>query len=316
MLLYVLESKGSSPGRQGFFMAVNIDGEMEGSIGGGIMEHKFVELAKEKLQSPEQLRKIRKQVHDKTVAQNQSGMICSGEQTNLLYRFIEHNIAAVEDLIECLSRNRNGLLQLSNTGFQFTRDIEQSHNFLFEYHSNEHWLYTEKIGYKHILHIVGGGHCALAFSKIMSMMDFYIHLYDNRDGLNTMSRNEFVHEKHELNDYSELSRFIFPGNDHFVVIMTFGYRTDMGAVKTLLDKEFCYLGLLGSRKKIKKLLVDLKKEGFSQQQLGILHAPVGFPINSQTPEEIAISIAAEIIQVKNTQPGAILNPELKKSLND
>ncbi|HQZ51618.1 MAG TPA: XdhC family protein, partial [Chitinophagaceae bacterium] len=44
MLLYVLESKGSSPGRQGFFMAVNANGEMEGSVGGGIMEHKFVEM--------------------------------------------------------------------------------------------------------------------------------------------------------------------------------------------------------------------------------------------------------------------------------
>ena len=49
MLLYVLESKGSSPGRQGFFMAVHTKEEMEGSIGGGIMEHKFVEMAKERL---------------------------------------------------------------------------------------------------------------------------------------------------------------------------------------------------------------------------------------------------------------------------
>ena len=53
MLLYVLESKGSSPGRRGFFMAVNAKGEMEGSIGGGIMEHKFVELAKERLRTRE-----------------------------------------------------------------------------------------------------------------------------------------------------------------------------------------------------------------------------------------------------------------------
>ena len=51
MLLYVLESKGSSPGRQGFFMAVNAAGETEGSIGGGIMEHKFIELAKESLKT-------------------------------------------------------------------------------------------------------------------------------------------------------------------------------------------------------------------------------------------------------------------------
>src|SRR5688500_2407862 len=89
-LLYVLESSGSSPGRQGFFMAVNANGEMEGSIGGGIMEHKFVELAKEKLKNKElnieqgtrisERGSIKKQIHDKSVATNQSGMICSGEQ--------------------------------------------------------------------------------------------------------------------------------------------------------------------------------------------------------------------------------------------
>src|SRR5687767_15873608 len=97
MLLYVLESSGSSPGRQGFFMAVNANGEMEGSIGGGIMEHKFVEMAKDKLgvgvlsresgvgssEPAEPL--IRKQIHDKSAAKDQSGMICSGEQTIFLY---------------------------------------------------------------------------------------------------------------------------------------------------------------------------------------------------------------------------------------
>src|SRR5437868_960925 len=96
MLLYVVESNGSSPGRQGFFMAINAKGRMEGSIGGGIMEHKFVEMAKDRLGSgdwsteyragstePGSL--IRKQVHDKSAKKNQSGMICSGEQTILLY---------------------------------------------------------------------------------------------------------------------------------------------------------------------------------------------------------------------------------------
>src|SRR5258705_9297852 len=90
MLLYVLESSGSSPGRQGFFMAVNANGEMEGSIGGGMMEHKFVEMAREKLKAQgtrdkEQGTSLKKQVHDKSATKNQSGMICSGEQTILLY---------------------------------------------------------------------------------------------------------------------------------------------------------------------------------------------------------------------------------------
>src|SRR5688572_32457844 len=86
MLLYVLESHGSSPGRQGFFMAVNANKEMEGSIGGGIMEHKFVEMAKEKLQAASDKPQVKKQIHDKAAAKDQSGMICSGEQTIFIYR--------------------------------------------------------------------------------------------------------------------------------------------------------------------------------------------------------------------------------------
>ncbi|MDQ6756149.1 MAG: XdhC family protein, partial [Bacteroidota bacterium] len=102
MLLYVLESSGSSPGRQGFFMAVNANKEMEGSIGGGIMEHKFVEMAKEKLAVDSwQLAEgeIRKQIHDKSAAKNQSGMICSGEQTIFLYRVDEKDISHIKNLI-------------------------------------------------------------------------------------------------------------------------------------------------------------------------------------------------------------------------
>src|SRR5687768_12473292 len=86
MLLYVTESEGSSPGRKGFHMAVNLSGEMEGSIGGGIMEHKFVELAREKLRSGKPETSLFRQFHDKRAVKDQSGMICSGQQTILLHR--------------------------------------------------------------------------------------------------------------------------------------------------------------------------------------------------------------------------------------
>ncbi len=103
-LLYVLESHGSSPGRPGFLMAVNAAGERAGSIGGGIMEHKFVEQAKEVLRqnqsaliNPEPT--IRTQYHDKSAAYNQSGMICSGDQTILLYPVQPGDSAAVQAII-------------------------------------------------------------------------------------------------------------------------------------------------------------------------------------------------------------------------
>jgi xanthine dehydrogenase accessory factor len=299
MLLYVLESLGSSPGRQGFFMAVNANGEMEGSIGGGIMEHKFVEMAKERLKGQaDKEQEIRKQFHDKSVAKNQSGMICSGEQTILLYRLKLTDTPTVQNIIGSLEQNKNGTLYLFPSGINFTDSVPIK-DFHFSMRSEEDWEYIEKTGYKNHLFIIGGGHCALAFSKLMRSMDFYIRLYDERKELKTMVENDFVHEKHFINDYSELNALIPSGRNHYVVIMTLGYRTDDTALRSLLGKEFNYLGLLGSVYKTQKMLDEYHKEGIAEKMLEKVHAPIGYSIRSQTPEEIAVSIAAEIIQIKN-----------------
>lgn len=296
-LLYVLESSGSSPGRQGFFMAVNANGEMEGSIGGGIMEHRFVEMAKTKL-TQEQNSSIRKQVHNKNSGKNNSGMICSGEQTILLYLVKSADINAVQSIISSLEKNQQGSLTLSPDGIQFDERIPPN-DFEFRMHSDDDWIYQEKIGYKNILSIIGGGHCSLAFSNLMRQMDFYIKVYDKRNDLKTMRENHTAHEKYVLTDYTELADRVPSGQNHYVVIMTFGYRTDDEALRVLLNKDFRYLGLLGSQKKIEKMFADYRKENFDEQRLQRIYTPVGIPIKSQTPEEIAISIAAEIIREKN-----------------
>ena len=301
MILYVLDSKGSSPGRQGFFMMINSIGEICGSIGGGIMEHKFVELAKEKLSKATNYSgsgEIKKQYHDKTATKDQSGMICSGEQTILLYHVKPNDKTVISKLIACLDENKNGELILSPEGLKF-REAIPDQDFHFELHSEDNWLYVEKIGFKNHLFIIGGGHCALAFSKLMSAMDFYIHLYDDRIGLNTLEANEFAHEKIIVNDYAELSTLVKDGQHNYIVIMTFGYRSDDLALRSLLNKKFKYIGLLGSQTKIQKMFSDLKKDGFSDDILKKIRAPIGLQIHSQTPEEIAVSIAAEIIGVKN-----------------
>lgn len=161
------------------------------------------------------------------------------------------------------------------------------------------WNYAEKIGYKNRLYIIGGGHCALAFSKLMSAMDFYIHLFEDREGLNTLKANNYVHEKTIVKDYSELSQLIPSGENNYVVVMTFGYRTDDIAVRGLLNKDFKYFGLLGSKKKIEKMFTDYRNAGIAEDALQKIHSPIGIQIKSETPEEIAVSIAAEIIKIKH-----------------
>ncbi len=302
MLLYVLNSTGSSPGRQGFFMAIDALGKMEGSIGGGIMEHKLVELSKQWLLGKEKALNsgtVKKQEHNKFSPSNQSGMICSGRQTVLLYPVKKTEAAQIAELISCLEQNQTGTLQLSPHGICFSpkqsmKEVE------FHMQSEDEWLYLQKIGYKNHLHIVGGGHCSLALSQLMSVMDFYIHLYEDRPGLHTMELNQYVQEKKIVSSYQELTSIDVENGHHYVVIMTVGYRSDEIALRAILDKPFIYIGLLGSSHKIKKMWETLRKESIPEQQIQKIHAPIGLPIKSETPAEIAVSIAAEIIKVKNS----------------
>jgi xanthine dehydrogenase accessory factor len=300
MLLYVLESFGSSPGRAGFFMAVNAKGEMQGSIGGGIMEHKFVEMAKNKLKDDNKESAIYRQVHDKKSLNYQSGMICSGEQSNFVYRVKVEDTKAIEGIISCIGNNSPGKFTLSNRGISFEEDnTEEPIEYVWLGEEEGDWVYEEQIGYKNSVHIIGSGHCALALSKMMADINFYIHLYDDRENLKTFLDNTYAHQKTIVNDYSQLKALIAPNENNYLVVMTVGYRTDDIVVRSLIDTDFKFFGLLGSKKKIEKMLSDYRKEGIDEALLKKIHAPVGLQINSQTPEEIAISIAAQIVKVKN-----------------
>jgi len=299
MLLVVAESSGSSPGRQGFKMAVAED-DLRGSIGGGVMEVRLVELAKVKSKKVKGKTEsaIVEQVHQEN-SPNKSGMICSGKQTIIFYRLDLSDLKVVREIVCALENHQPKVLQISNFKFQISNFQAQDFDFNFEQGGGYDFLYQEQLGYKNRLFIVGGGHCALALSELVSKMDFHIALFDDRPNLNTLEKNKFVHEKYIIESYEKIDELIASGANHFVVVMTLGYKTDKIIIRKLLDKNFKYFGVLGSRAKMATLLRELKKEGFSKEKLNQIHTPIGLPINSQTPEEIAVSIAAEIIAVKN-----------------
>ncbi len=301
VFMCVLESTGSSPGRQGFKMIVSPN-EIFGSIGGGIMEHKFVVMAREKLIENKNNSLTKKQVHNKTGGKDQSGMICSGEQTIYLYPLQEKSLKHIKSIIRTLSQNKNGLLQLNSDGIYFYENLVPQTNYVFEKKSDTSWEYEEKIGYKNHLYIIGGGHCSLALSKIMSTMDFYIHVVDERNNLNTMIQNKYAHQTEVIKSYDLIPSKITTSHTNYIVIMTYSYRTDGIVLRNILPLNYFYLGVLGSKTKIAKLLEELKNEGLDDEKLKSIHAPIGIQIKSQTPEEIAVSIAAEIIQYKNAQP--------------
>lgn len=295
MLLLVAESTGSSPGRQGFKMAVTASGELCGSIGGGIMEVKLVELAKTRLQTQQVGTLVKKQFHHKDAPQNQSGMICSGEQTVLFFPLQASHLKLVQSMLRCLKSNKQAILQVSDTSIQILEGDNNNPPFHFVQTGEDSYIFEEKIGFKQQLFIIGAGHCALALSELMARLGFYICLFDDRPDLSTFENNTFAHEKRLLSSYEQISAQIPEGDNIYVVIMTLGYRSDETVLRQLLEKNVRYLGMLGSAKKVETLFEQLRAEGFPKTQLQKVFAPIGLKINSQTPEEIAVSIAAEVI---------------------
>lgn len=303
-LLVVTESMGSSPGRQGFKMAVTSDGTLCGSIGGGIMEVKLVEMAKDRLNRGISDAILKKQVHRKSAPQHQSGMICSGEQTVLFFPLHARHLKTVRQVLRCLNKQQPAALTLTQREHTVQCCVktpeEHAPFYRFEVIAPSHFRYTEQLGFQHRLYIVGGGHCALALSELLSKLDFYLCLLDDRTDLNTLHQNKFVHEKHILRSYADLEALIPSGSDIYVVVMTLGYRSDAQVLRQLLNKDLRYLGMLGSAAKSATLRAELGLEGYSAAALARLHAPIGLPIHSQTPEEIAISIAAELVMVRGS----------------
>ena len=132
----------------------------------------------------------------------------------------------------------------------------------------------------------------------MAELNFHIVVLDDRPRLATMAANTYAQEK-QVVSYRSIGKHVSEGLQSFVVIMTFGHQADERVLAQLARKKLRYLGLMGSPAKIAQIFANLKKKGISAASLKKVHAPIGLPISSHTPEEIAISIAAEIIQVKN-----------------
>ena len=279
-------------------MAVCVDGQMAGSIGGGIMEHKFVEQAQAMLAQKTDQVYFRQQIHNKEATTNQSGMICSGEQWVAIYYLNAQRATSIFRLVEMLQKNKAVQLLLNEQSIFCQEEKTSKTRFHFHYEKDDKWAYTENIHARNLLYIIGGGHVGLAFSKLMAGLDFHIHIIDDREGLNTMVANSYADEKHYIS-YDKINQFLPEGDNVYVVLMTFGYRTDKFVLESILRKKFRYLGMMGAQAKVDQLFKELLESGISKEALELVHAPVGLPIASKTPEEIAISIAAEIIREKN-----------------
>lgn len=262
------------------------------------MEQKLVDLAKSLLQSGNKEIFIKKQIHQTNIEKNKSGMICSGEQTVAFYFLNDTHVELIAKIVSAINANQSAVLKLTELGMDLMFDEVPDSKYSLEVFGDVKWIYLENLLEKEKIYIVGGGHVSLALSQCMKLLDFEVVVYDDRLDLNTLKLNRFADVK-EIVSYEEIRQKIPQGRNVFVVLMTRGYRSDLIALRSLLGKNIRYLGMLGSAEKVKKLFADLISEGFSEDDTSKVHAPVGVNIKSKTPMEIAISIAAEIISIRN-----------------
>ena len=274
-------------------MAVAADGEMRGTIGGGIMEHKLVEKARVWLQKGKAGISLIPQYHNKQHPHNQSGMICAGAQKIAFISLSSKDLPTIKLLLSPNSKQ----LTISHSGLS-TPQIPTILQTDFYYQSDEDWHYKELLNSKPTLHIFGGGHVGLALSEVMVMLDFNVNIYDNRPNLNTLTQNTFAHKQY-LVPYEQVLPHLSIGPQDYIVLATFGYRQDKLLFQQLMHMPCRYIGMMGSDAKLKQLREELLAEGMTPSAWERLHAPIGLPILSKTAKEIAVSVAAEIILEKN-----------------
>ena len=293
VLLYVLESNGSSPGRQGFTMAVNQAGHFEGTIGGGIMEVKLIEFAKHELKKGHTQPTIKIQHHNKSVSKNQSGLICSGTQTVAIVPLLEKDLPTIETILKrreavYLSLDKEQGLQLSSEAV--ASDPKQK--------TEAEFSFSIVIPRTKVAHIFGAGHVGLALARQLSILGYRIIHYDDRADLHTLQKNTFSDEI-KIIDYEKLADDFEAQPDDAVIIVSFSYRTDKIILKQLYDRPFAYIGMMGSDNKIDALKNELAKEGITAKMISHVFMPIGLNIYSKTAAEIAVSIASQIIFEQN-----------------
>ena len=156
----------------------------------------------------------------------------------------------------------------------------------------------ERLHNPYLLYIIGAGHCGIELSRLAKSAGFYVTVIDNR--------KEWANkEKHPLADnlivipYKNIEKHINFSDNTYIVIMTHNHQYDELILKKCLKKRYKYLGMIGSENKVKECFKHLTKQGYSKKLLSKVFAPIGFGIGSITPSEIAISIMAQIIAVKN-----------------
>lgn len=328
-LCTVVRLAGSGPRRAGAKMLVRGGGESVGTVGGGVLEAKTTEWALEALRDGRPL--CRTFALDLQQASD-AGMTCGGEVEVLIEPFDGHDPAVpglFTQVVALLASGTPGRLvtaitgagqgvaaekfllvegeciaALTGTGRTVPADLlhgSPPHAALLERGSVRYFI--DPLLLPITVYVFGGGHVGMHLVPLCRLVGFRTVVVDDRADF--ASRDRFPHAD-ELLVVPSLDRAaegIRLGAETYVVIVTRGHGGDQAILRQALRQRPGYLGMIGSGRKRSLIFNQLMAEGFTPEDLARVACPVGLPIGAETPEEIAVSIVAQLVAARAAQRG-------------
>lgn len=316
VLCGIVASHGSTPRGAGAKMLVLEDGSTVGTIGGGAVEYRAARLAGE-LPAKKESRFESYRLTPGDVAD--AGMICGGD-VRVYFQYFDPADREVQDALENALAlldapgpswlvtamdgsgwrmgtfdRTNGLRRLE-IPMERLKPLLGSRGMLAE---GEPVLFAEPLARAGTVYLFGGGHVARELAHILAMTDFRVTVYDQREQAVT---GEFFPEASALTcgPFPEaLERVGEITEEDYVVIMTPGHQGDYEVLSQVLRTPAKYIGCIGSKRKIAVTRERLLADGFTEAEIGRVHAPIGLPIGGETPAEVAVSVAAQLIACRS-----------------
>ena len=279
VLAFITEGDGSIPRTTGAYMLVGREGRIFGTIGGGNLEYQAVLHAQELVQE----KKSEYREYDLGTGEGKGlGMVCGG-RVKVCFYFMNGAHGEAESLAQALAAQEQyrsyWILELDGKTY-----------------------YAEEFCYDGKVYLFGGGHLAQELVPVLHHLDFCCIVLDDRE--------EYVDKalfpdagQTMLVDFTKLDEILSIRKNDYLVIVTRGHRCDADAEAFALRTGASYIGVVGSRRKTKYVREKLEAQGFTGEQLDSVYAPIGIEIGSETPAEIAISIAAQLIQIRSAKTG-------------
>ena len=272
-------AKGSSPQKVGAKALFYADGRIVSTLGGGCLEAEIQQRAIQSLHTDQASTFELLLDHDFGW---DDGLICGGKVSGVI---IPHAQKFGTDLWTRIAERKNKLRWGVRKDFSCNL-LDDERDVRFE----------ETVSPPFELWVAGAGHISQAVAELALKLDFRVSVFDDRPGL---ANHQFFPCEARLfaDDWPKLLEHPFPEQPTFGLIVTRGHRHDALVLRNWIQKPFSFLGMIGSSRKARIIFDHFREENIAtNEQLERIACPVGLDISSQTVQEIAVSIVAQLIQ--------------------